>query len=262
MASLHRHGALTLLAALVLTTGCGPQLDLRESSRLEALLPSPNAYPDGFDVDDLDVDEIQGVDFGGEAGADDFGDVEPAECGAVLNGGTGRLPAGAVEGAAQIATPPGSARSSAVYGYVLVSGDFGDAPVEGTGFGNLLDTCSRMSVSANGGVEGALVSRDSPSLPEGGGMFSVTLYGERSHMAARTAWGQVGEVYFVLVGMRTSGYSDVSSTELMEACREDDFSEECRDAHRAQVDRERDALMEEEFEEVLSRAVEKLERAA
>ncbi len=98
MTPLHRHGALTLLAALVLTTGCGPRLDLQDSPRLEALLPSPNAYPDGFDVDDLDVDEIQGVDFGGEAGADDFGDVEPAECAAVLNGGTGRLPAGTVEG--------------------------------------------------------------------------------------------------------------------------------------------------------------------
>ncbi|WP_435111782.1 hypothetical protein [Nocardiopsis synnemataformans] len=261
MASLHRHGALTLLAALVLTTGCGPQLDLRSSSRLEALLPSSNAYPDGFDVDELDVEEIEGVDFGG-TDTDDFGDVEPAECEAVLNGGTGRLPAGAVEGAAQTATPSGSSPGAATYGYVLVSGDFGDAPVEGTGFGHLLNTCSRMSVSMNGGIEGALVSRDSPALPEGGGMFSVTLYGERSHMAARTAWGQVGEVYFVLVGMRTSGYSDVSSMELMEACREDDFSEECRDAHRAQVDREKDALMEEEFEEVLTRAVEKLERAA
>ncbi len=261
MAPLYRHGALPLLAALVLTTGCGPRLDLQDSSRLEALLPSPNAYPDGFDVDELDVDEIQGVDFGGEAGTDGFRDVEPAECGAVLNGGTGRLPAGAVEGAAQTATPSGSSPGAATYGYVLVSGDFGDAPVEGTGFGDLLDACSRMSVSANGGLEGALVSRDSPALPEGGGMFSVTLYGEHAHLAARTAWGQVGEVYFVLVGMRASGYSDVSSLALMEACG-DDLDPGCEDAYRARVDREEDDRMEEEFEEVLTRAVERLERAA
>ncbi|WP_061081211.1 hypothetical protein [Nocardiopsis alborubida] len=262
MAPLHRHGALPLLAALVLTTGCGPQLDLRDSPRLEALLPSSNAYPDGFDVDELDVDELQGVDFGGEAGTDDFGDVEPAECGAVLNGGTGRLPAGAAEGAAQIAAPSGSSSGSAVYGYVLVSGDFGDAPVEGTGFGHLLDTCSRMSVSVGGTrMEGALVSRDSPALPEGGGMFSVTLYGERTAMAARTAWGQVGEVYFVLVGMNAGDSSDVSTYELMEAC-PDEIDMDCMDSHRVRMATEENERMAEDFEEVLSRAVEKLERAA
>lgn len=262
MPSLHRHGALALLAVLVLTTGCGPQLDLRSSSRLEALLPSPNAYPDGFDVDELDVEEIEGVDFGGGTGTDDFDDVEPAECGAVLNGGAGRLPAGAVEGAAQTATPSGSSSGSAVYGYVLVSGDFGDAPVEGTGFGHLLDTCSRMSLSTGGArLEGALVSRDSPALPEGGGMFSVTLYGERTAMAARTAWGQVGDVYFVLVGMSAGDSSDVSSHELVEAC-PDEIDMDCMDSHRVRMATEENERMAEDFEEVLSRAVEKLERAA
>lgn len=263
MAPLYRYGALPLLAALVLTTGCGPRLDLRSSSHLETLLPSSNAYPDGLTVEDLNVEEIEGADLSGASGAGDFEHVEPAGCGAILNGGTGPLPEGAVEGAAQTATPSGSSTGSAVYGYVLVRGDFGDAPVGGTGFGDLVDTCSRMSVSMDGTrLEGELTSEDSsPALPEAGGMFAMTLSDSGPEISARTAWGQVGDVYFVLVAMRTSEPSDVSPWELADACEgRTDF--DCYDSYRAEAAAEADEQMAEDFGAVLERAVEKLEREA
>ncbi|OOC54876.1 MULTISPECIES: hypothetical protein [Nocardiopsis] len=258
MAPLYRYGALPLLAALVLTTACDPQLELRGSERLDALLLPPEAYPDGFTVEEIDIE-----DFDGASATGDLGNVEPAECGAALGGGPEQLPEEAVEGAGQTATRPGSSSGSAVvYSYVLVSGDFGDVSADEAGFEQMLDSCSRMTVANEGTeFEGTLSSANSSALPEGGGMFVMTLSGEGMEMVARTAWGQVEDMYFVLMALDLGGSSDLSPMELVEACR-DDSRPDCYDSHRAEVAAEADERMAEDFEAVLERAVEKLERSA
>ncbi|WP_017573917.1 hypothetical protein [Nocardiopsis halotolerans] len=251
----YRHGVPLLLMALVLVTGCTPPLELRGDNRLEGLLPPPTAYPEGFDVDQVRVEELdEGTDNGG------YTRVEPEQCGAVLSGGTGWFPEGAEKGAAQIADPLYSSLGSVVYGYVHVSGDFGDTPVEGTGFERLLDSCDQLTAHFHGdSVDGTLVSETSPSLPEGGGMTVLTLSsGEETEKVTRTAWGQVGDVYFVLVAMHTISPADAPVGALSEACR-DDVGMECTQAQEEELVAEAIERQAKEFESVLAQAVEGLE---
>ncbi|MEV2278683.1 hypothetical protein AB0I72_24155 [Nocardiopsis sp. NPDC049922] len=241
------------LTALVAAVGCAPRPDLDASDRLDALLLDADAYPIGYTVQTLDIDDLDGT----AASATPFDRVEPAGCADVLDGGAVELPEEAVEGAGQVAT---TSAPSALYTYVLVSGDFPEDASAASAWSDLLDRCAEMTVVADGvEARGGLTAEESPLLPDGGGMFSMSLTGDGVEMSSRAAWGRVGDVHFALTSLDLDPAPEVSTPELVDACVEDPADTDCVEEQREELADRARAEAAREFASVLSRAVETLE---
>ncbi|MFE3456847.1 hypothetical protein ACFXKD_04820 [Nocardiopsis aegyptia] len=256
--------ALALAPALIVT-GCDAQaLELRASERLEDMLLTADDYPEGYSLESMDVEDLEGASPGG-----DIGDVEPAECAQVMEGGSAEIPEDAVEGAAQSATND----DPAVYMLILVSGDPGQDELDTSDYDAMLRDCSEMTITSDGiTLDATVESMSSPSLPETGGMFGMSMEGEGMEMAMTTAWGQVDDVFFALVRMDMAPGADSESApslpygDAREECMEEENPVPCMmdagEAEQEQADAEAREADEEEFEEVLAAAVERLEQAA
>ncbi|WP_049567114.1 hypothetical protein [Nocardiopsis sp. SBT366] len=244
------------LALLLPLTACDQQINVTASDRLESLLPSGSDYPAGYDVESVDMAELDGTSTSGT----DFDSVEPPECAAAMNEGPADLPEESAEGAGQVAVNSRSGPS--IYTYVLVTGDFDEADLDTSAYESLLDTCSTMTV-VNEGVEmeATLRSSDSPALPDDGGKFVMEMTADGLNMATWTAWGQIEDVHFILIRMDLDTGGDLSAGELAGEC-EGDFREfrECRE--RVTQERAREALDEAdtEFDEFLTVALRELEQ--
>ncbi|MBR8744239.1 hypothetical protein [Nocardiopsis sp. MG754419] len=246
--------ALLPLALLLPLTACdSPRLQLESSERLNDLLPSSSDYPDGLRVESIDVDELNGESTSGT----DFDSVSPAACDEALASGPGEFPTEAVQGAGQVAVAD-SSDALAVYSYVLVSGDF-DADVDDTAYETMLDSCSSMTV-VNEGIQfkGGLERAESSALPEDDQKFTMNLSAEGMDMVMWTAWGQVEDVYFVLIGMDLGTGSSSNTPALAAECYENGVDQECLDRIQEEADAEATAAKEERFEEILDTAMESL----
>ncbi|MFI6579227.1 hypothetical protein ACIBFB_25865 [Nocardiopsis sp. NPDC050513] len=247
------------LTALVTAVGCAPPPDLDASDRLDALLLGADAYPTGFTVQTVDTGDLADLDGTAVSGAS-FDRVEPAECADAVDGGAAALPVGAVEGAGQVAT---ASAPPLVYTYVLVSGDFPEGGAAVPGWSELLERCSETTVATEAfEAHGGLTAEGSPSLPEGGGMFAMSLTGDGVDLFSRAAWGQVGDVYFVLMSLDLDPAPEVSTPELVDACIEDPADTDCVGEQRRELADQARAEAAAEFESVLSRAVDTLEEGA
>ncbi|RKS09421.1 hypothetical protein DFP74_5157 [Nocardiopsis sp. Huas11] len=254
--------ALALAPALVLTGCDAPTLELRPSERLEDLLLTADDYPEGYSLESIDVEDLEDT----STGADDIGAVEPAECARVMDGGSAEIPEGAVEGAAQSATSD----DPAFFMHMVVSGDLGADALDTSDYDALLRDCSQMTITSEGiTLDAALESMSSPSLPETGDMFALSMEGEGMEMVMTTAWGQVDDVFFALLHMDMAPGADAVPTmphgEAREACTEEENPVPCmtdaREAEQEQADAEARQEAREEFERVLAAAVERLENA-
>jgi hypothetical protein len=186
-----------LLALLLPLTACGPQINITGSERLEALLPSESDYPDGFDVEPIDMEEVNGTRVAGP----DFDSVEPAACEEAMSHGPGELPEEAAEGAGQVAVVSSSSRPL-VYTYVLVSGGDDEAEHDASAYEAVTDACSRMTVVNEGvGLEGGFRSAGSPDLPGLDDKLTLELSAEDVDTVMWMAWGKVEDVHFFLMGM-------------------------------------------------------------
>lgn len=213
-----RHVLLPLALALPLT-GCGQeqvesgqeqgrndqeQVELRHSEQLEALLPPASDYPAGFDVETIDITEL---DDSENMGMSDFDSVEPAVCEKPLSGGIGDVPESAFEGVAQALTPTEEHLEGA-YLYVLSTGDFVENARDMDAYRTMLESCSTMTVVNNGmELEASIDPADSPTLSENGEGFVMEVAAEAFTMVTRTGWGQVEDVHFSLIGMSTGDRS-------------------------------------------------------
>lgn len=252
----HQTSLIPLLsfALLLPLTGCGPQLNITNSERLDAMLPSPSDYPEGFDVEPIDMDEIDGT----SVSAADFDSIEPADCERAMSNSPADFPDEAAEGAGQVAV---HSRSSgpALYTYVLVSGDFEQEEFDASAYEAMLDSCSTMTVFTEDiEMEGGLHRADAPALPDQGGKFTMDLSADGMNMTMWSAWGQVEDVHFVLISMvMDTGTGPTIPTNLTDECEKGGYQcymeqkELAADAARGEA--------EQEFDELLAVAVQKLE---
>ncbi|OLT30583.1 hypothetical protein BJF83_07575 [Nocardiopsis sp. CNR-923] len=109
-------------------------------------------------------------------------------------------------------------------------------------------------------THGGLTEEESPSLPEGGAMFSIGLTGDGADMFSRAVWGRVGDVRFVLVSLDLDPAPQVSTAELGDACVEVPADTDCVGQQRAELAERARAEAAREFESVLSRAIATLEK--
>lgn len=251
----HRFLPLALVLPLV---GCGgAQIELQHSEELEALLPAPSDYPDGFDVETVDITEL---DDSGGSGTSDFDSIEPTVCEEALEGGPGDVPEEAAEGAGQTLTPSGEETNS-VYVYFLTTGDFEENAQDRAAYETMLDSCSSMTVVEDDmEMEAGISPAHSPALPEGGEGFTMELSSEGFAMVMRVGWGQVEDVHFVLVGMSAGTEAEVSPSTLADECELGDA--QCRDRVQEEAQNEAQEELEVEFDEVLAAGMEILQEQA
>ncbi|GAB2524864.1 hypothetical protein [Nocardiopsis aegyptia] len=130
-----------------------------------------------------------------------------------------------------------------------------------------------MTVASEGVTFDATVeSRSSPSLPESGDMFAMSLEGGGVEMAMTAAWGQVDDLFFALMRMDMAPGADsepgpsLPYGDAREECMEEENPVPCMmdvgEAEQEQADAEAREADDEEFEDVLAAAVERLEQAA
>ncbi|WP_431888498.1 hypothetical protein [Nocardiopsis alba] len=250
-----RHAFLPL-ALLLPLTACSEQVVLEPSERLESLLLPSSDYPDGFEVETIDLDEVDGSGGGGT----DFDSIEPAACEEAFEDSPADVPEEAAEGAGQVAVSSGS--SPTFYTYALVSGDF-DETQDASDYEAMLSSCSTMTAVSDGiTMEGSIRGTSFPSLPDQGDAFTMDLSADGLDMTMWTAWGQVADVHFVLIGMDLGSSPDVNASTLARECFDDRMDTECRDRLFQEAADEARAAQEEEFDEVLAAAVALLESDA
>ncbi|GAA1467396.1 hypothetical protein NE857_18895 [Nocardiopsis exhalans] len=258
-----RLSALALLPVLATVTACGAApLELQASDRLNGLLLTASDYPRGYTVEAVDVEDLEDT----SPGSADLGAVDPAECASILGGGASELPDSAVEGAGQVAS---HGEDASVYAYILVSGDLGEDALDTTDYDAMLRECSEMTVTSEGlRMDATIGSLTSPALPETGGILTMSLEGEGMEMTMTTAWGQVDDVFFtlMLMGFDTASgpVTGLPSGDARDRCRDANNPVVCmREASETEAEEASEEARQrslDEFEEVLSAAVAKLEQ--
>lgn len=223
---------------------------------MERLLPATSEYPDGVSVEPIDTEELDGAT---PPGLDDLDSVEPADCASAMEDNPAELPEEAVQAAGQVSASGGGSADK-IYSYALVSGDFEEEVVDEGAFERVLSECSSMTVVSEGvEMEGGISGRDFDALPEEGGAFTMDLSEDAHSMAMWTAFGQVEDVYFALIGMDLDAAADMLPGSTDDDCDDDQLGFECFEEQREEADAESRDESEAEFEEFLNTAVETLE---
>lgn len=285
-----RHRALVVPVVLaVVLTGCS-NVDLTATQRMNDLLPTEAELPDGYTREWIDMDG-----FDGElSSANHISSVSPSSCDAALDEPPDVFPGGSGEGAALSLRPPADssprpedALASAeeggpgseprdpvvtgAFSYVVASGDLPqvdrDRRLErilaecGDGFSLTFDDVA--------GLTGEAEPFASTALPEGGGGFILRI-GDNgpTHRTSHMAWGQVGDVFFMLgrVDWRVppdQGALDPYSSSAHECRREASHDEaealECAETRRQEEARALAREQDESFEEMLEIVTDRLE---
>ncbi|MFE6305814.1 hypothetical protein [Nocardiopsis sp. NPDC057823] len=205
-----------LAAAL---TGCS-NVELTATQRMNDLLPFQEELPDGYVREWIDMDGFDGR----LSSAEHISSVFPSSCGDALAEPPDVFPEGTGEGAALSLRPPSDAsplpeepsaspgeddpgsepREPAVTGafsYVVASGDF--PPVDRDGrLERVLGECGdgfSLTFDDVSGLNGVAERFRSASLPENGGGLVLRIGdGWATHRTSHMAWGQVGDVFFML----------------------------------------------------------------
>ncbi|MEU3018274.1 hypothetical protein ABZ635_12860 [Nocardiopsis sp. NPDC007018] len=244
------------LALLVPVAACDQQINITASERLESFLPSASDYPDGYEVEAVDMAELDGT----SVSTTQFDSIQPAECAEVMNEGPADLPTGAAaEGAGQVAV---DSSVPSVYTYVLVSGDDEEFDFDPSAYEEMIRTCSTMTVVSEGiEMEATLRSDDTPELPDPGGKFVMELSAEDLDMAMWTAWGQVEDVHFVLIRMDMDTGVSPDRSLLSSEC-EGDFRaiRECQERVTEELAQEAMDEADTEFDAFLDIALRELEQ--
>ncbi|WP_116248077.1 hypothetical protein [Nocardiopsis sp. FIRDI 009] len=253
------------LAALVATVGCAPQMELRSAPDLASLLPEPDAYPEGFSFERVDLDALNAMSV---SAAHPFEASGVPTCEKALLRATQPFPVGPAEATGQRALS--SSNPPAIYSYALVSGEVPQEWADASD-GVSLEDCSNTSVALDEtDMRGSTTVEDSPALPENGRMFSATLSYGNAELFVRSAWGRVGDVHFTL--MYTEPNDDSSSSpipssyDLIEACDEFDPGssawDTCYDRQEQELADQARQQTADEFDAVLAVAVDALESGA
>ncbi|ASU82582.1 hypothetical protein CDO52_07100 [Nocardiopsis gilva YIM 90087] len=217
-------GVSALLAPLVLAaTACsGPTIEPKSSKQLDAMLPPETAYPDGYVVESLDVEEPRDTSSG-----EDFDRVEPAKCATAMESmEPDQLPQGATHGAMQTAVPTTSSEADTFYTFALAEGDFSDGDLDTAAVDRLITACWSFTayvddVEFEGSVRRLRSTErrlhpDADAKDKEGLIMSLSTGGTET--TTRASWGEASGTYYALVGVTAKDESGASALEAASAC--------------------------------------------